>query len=111
MQELTWTEVSKMRVDEFAINERGRRLGQNEMAPGDGTGRLTSMRRRMHSRQLVGARATIPEDQWDNMLDSYGVPTQHRQRLYKDLVDALLTGAHEVVGAYASHARTLVTEG
>eukprot|EP00961_Rhodomonas_salina_P016864 227140-Rhodomonas_salina.1 len=33
-RQLEWSEVSQMLVDEFAINERSRRLGYNEMTRG-----------------------------------------------------------------------------
>ena len=135
-RDLKWEEVRVMRVDELAINLREKRVGYNEMTRGwdreeDFYQKKDAFKTAWYRPWVqhltasmiphgwvvhqfnftVGARGTIPEDQWDRYLDHYHVPAAHRHRLYQDLVDSLLDGAYEVIGAYTSHARARVAEG
>ena len=54
----------------------------------------------------VGVRGTVPEQEWEDRLQVYGIDSGMRELLLTELVDTALRGAVELLAAYQSHRTT-----
>ena len=130
-RELTWSEAKNMRVDELAIHTREKKLFYNEMTRGwDAKSdfhvekdifktawylplvnhlKLHLEPRGWVVRQInftVGARGTIPENEWRDRLEQYQIAPKHQATLCQAVVDSVLNSLVDITNAFVSHRNT-----
>eukprot|EP00961_Rhodomonas_salina_P014532 194912-Rhodomonas_salina.2 len=132
-RDLEWNEARLMRIDKLVINMQRLCLWYNEMTRGWDRDEEIHLRKDEFKlawykpwidhlvrnltphcwsvRQLnftVGVCATIPEIEWRDLLEHYGIPHDRQNDLMDSVVDAVMMGAIKVVQAYKSHFYTRI---